>query len=128
MNKTAKGIIALGAVLALLGGGYAALRLTEPKEEGGSSASSEVSEEKQSVILIKDDATEDTAEYHAGVIKTVDVKNATDELHVVQKSSKTEESAALYTLDGYQDVLMKDSIPPGSGPVSVDMWESVIHM
>lgn len=110
MNKTAKGIIALGAVLALLGGGYAALRLTEPKEEGGSSASSEVSEEKQSVILIKDDATEDTAEYHAGVIKTVDVKNATDELHVVQKSSKTEESAALYTLDGYQDVLMKDSI------------------
>ena len=31
MNKTAKGLIALSGVLVLLGGGYAALRLTEDK-------------------------------------------------------------------------------------------------
>jgi hypothetical protein len=110
MNKTAKGIIALGAVLAVLGGGYAALRLTEPKEEGGSSASSEVNEDKQSVILIKDDENESASGYNVGVIKTVDIKNQTDELHVIQKTAKTDDSAATYTLDGYQDVLMKDSI------------------
>lgn len=113
MNKTAKGLVALSAVLVLLGGGYAALKLTEPKEEEESS-SSEPAGEQQSVIIIRDIVPDgpDSPDksYQEGVIKTVDVKNKTDELHVVQKSTKTEESAATYTLDGYQDVVMKDTM------------------
>ena len=113
MNKTAKGLVALSAVLVLLGGGYAALKLTEPKEEEESS-SSEPAGEQQSVIIIKDIVPDGpdapNKSYQEGVIKTVDVKNKTDELHVVQKSTKTEESAATYTLDGYQDVVMKDTM------------------
>lgn len=113
MNKTAKGLVALSAVLVLLGGGYAALQLTEPKEEEESS-SSETAGEQQSVVLIRDivpDGPDDpNKSYQAGVIKTVDVKNKTDELHVVQKSTKTSDSAATYTLDGYQDVVMKDTM------------------
>lgn len=112
MKKAAKGIIALSAVLVLLGGGYAALRLTEPKNEEESSSSSET--EQQAVIIISDNIpdgpADPNADYQVGVIKTVDVKNSTDELHVVQKSTKTDESAATYTLDGYQDVVMKDTM------------------
>ena len=35
MKKQVKGIIGLGAVLVLLGGGYAALKLTDPDKNGG---------------------------------------------------------------------------------------------
>lgn len=115
MNKTAKGLIALSAVLVLLGGGYAALRLTEDKGgESESSSSSEVSDSGQQVIIISDDIPDGPddpdAGYQVGVIKTVDVKNKEGELHVVQKSTKTEDSAATYTLDGYTDVVMNDTM------------------
>ncbi len=117
MSKTLKGIIGLTALLAVLGGGYAALRLTEPKDDPDSSSSGAemtTSALSETVILIKDDAVTgtdpETGETLEGVIKTVDVTNQTDVLHVVQKSTKTEESAATYTLDGYQDIKMNDSV------------------
>ncbi|MBP5362298.1 MAG: DUF4340 domain-containing protein [Ruminococcus sp.] len=118
MNKTAKGLIALSGVLVLLGGGYAALRLTEDKGgESESSPSSESSESGKQVIIISDqapDGPEDPNQsFDYGVVKTVDVKNLDDELHVVQKAKNVEESGnsyATYTLDGYQDVSMEDSI------------------
>ena len=116
MKKTAKGIIALAAVLAVMGGGYAALKLTEPEDGGDTSAStsSESTPEAETAVLVSDDIpdTEDTSSlgYNVSVIKTVTVKNKDGELHVVQKTAPTEDSAATYTLDGYQDVLMKDSI------------------
>ena len=119
MNKTAKGLIALSGVLVLLGGGYAALRLTEDK--GGEiepTSASEVSEDGKEVIIISDTAPEgpdqgpqQNIEY--GVVKTVDVKNQSGELHVVQKSKGSTESGSTYTtytLDGYQDVAMDDSV------------------
>lgn len=119
MNKTAKGLIALSAVMVLLGGGYAALRLTEDKggESEGSSSSSESSESGKQVIIISDTAPDGpdnpNQSFEYGVVKTVDVKNLTDELHVVQKSKNTTEAGSAYTtytLDGYQDVAMEDSI------------------
>jgi hypothetical protein len=117
MNKTAKGIIALTAVLALLGGGYAVLRTTEPKEgEESISSSSEVSDSKQSVMIVSDDIPADGEEsapdrgYDVGVIKAVTVKNKDGELHVIEKTRQSEDSAATYTLEGYDDVTMKDTM------------------
>ncbi len=116
MNKTAKGLIALSAVLALLGGGYAALRLTEDKggESESSSSSSQTEESGKQVIIISDDMPagpdDPDQSYQVGVIKTVDVKNKDGELHVVQTATKTEDSAATYTLDGYADVNMNTSV------------------
>lgn len=116
MKKAVKGIIGLSAALAVLGGGLAALMLTEPKDnpEGSTPESDTSGTEQQVKVLIYDDKVTgtdpETGADLEGVIKTVDVKNQTDELHVVQKTTKTEESAATYTLDGYQDVLMKDAV------------------
>lgn len=109
MKKAVKGIIGLSAALVVLGGGYAALMLTQPEEPTEESSISESSDtEQHEVILIHDDKA--TANNAQGVIKTVDVKNPSGELHVVQKTPATEDSATVYTLDGYQDVEMKTSV------------------
>lgn len=118
MKKAAKGIIGLSAALAVLGGGLAALKLTEPKEENNQEeSSSQVSENPdagEEVVLIKDKnitgTDPDTGLDLEGVIEKVDVKNKTDELHVIKKTDKTEDSAATYTLDGYDDINLNTSV------------------
>lgn len=116
MKKSVKGIIGLSAALVVLGGGYAALMLTQPENnEDANSSETESSEtEQQAIILIHDDKVTgtdpDTGADLKGVIKTVSVKNQTDELHVVQQEEKTENSVATYTLDGYQDIAMRTSV------------------
>lgn len=116
MKKSVKGIIGLSAVLVILGGGYAALMLTQPEsnEDENSSITENSETEQQAIILIHDDKVTgtdpDTGADLKGVIKTVSVKNRTDELHVVQQEKKTEDSVITYTLDGYQDVAMKTSV------------------
>ncbi|MDE5569055.1 MAG: DUF4340 domain-containing protein, partial [Ruminococcus sp.] len=107
MKKSVKGIIGLSAALVVLGGGYAALMLTQPEEATDENTSSESSEtEQHEVIIIHDENAGDST----GVIKTVDVKNSSGELHVVQKTPATDDSAATYTLDGYQDIAMKTAV------------------
>ncbi|MCM1132248.1 MAG: DUF4340 domain-containing protein [Ruminococcus flavefaciens] len=115
MKKSVKGIIGLCAVLAVLGGGYTALMLTQPEEPAEDNSSSDVTDTQQhEVILIHDDSVTgtdpDTGADLKGVVKTVDVKNASGELHVVQKTPATDDTATVYTLDGYQDVAMKTSV------------------
>ncbi len=110
MKKSVKGIIGLSALLLALGGGAAALMLTEPKE-GGDSSSSTVSEpEKQVKILIHDDKVTgtdpETGADLKGTIKTVKVKNATDEFYVVQNGKTATGTGIVYTFDGYQDINM----------------------
>lgn len=109
MKKQVKGIIGLGAVLALLGGGYAALKLTDPdknKEGESSSAVASIDDEEKEgagTLLISDNGEE-------ADVKSVTVKNSSDELNVVILSEKTENSATRYTLDGYQDLNMNISV------------------
>ena len=117
MNKTAKGLIALSAVLVLLGGGYAALRLTEDKGgESESTSSSQTSESGKEVIIISDPAPDGPDDPNSsiryGVVKTVDVKNEKETFHVVQKPHQEgdPEDTVRYTIDGYQDVNMNDSV------------------
>lgn len=115
MKKSVKGIIGLSAVLVVLGGGYAALMLTQPDDSAEESSISESSEtQQQAVILIHDDKVTgtdpETGADLEGVIKTVDVKNKSGELHVVQKTPATDDSAATYTLDGYQNIEMRTAV------------------
>lgn len=116
MKNSVKGIIGLSAALVALGGGAAALLLTDPDRDNGGDATepTEATVEQQVKILIHDDKVTgtdpETGADLEGIIKTVDVKNNTDELHVVQQSPETEDSAVVYTLDGYQDIYMNNSV------------------
>ena len=110
MKKQVKGIIGLGAVLVLLGGGYAALKLTDPDKNGGgddssSSTVSSLEQEKEGAgtILISDNGEEAT-------VAEAYVKNETDEFHVVMLTEPTEDSGATYTFDGYQDIKMNTAV------------------
>lgn len=60
MNKTTKSIIGLGAAVIVLGGGLAALMLTEPKDDKNSESNISTSEESseaygEGILLIKDE-------------------------------------------------------------------------
>ena len=109
MKKQVKGIIGLGAVLVLLGGGYAALRLTDPDKNDSGESSAELlavddTESKgEGVLLISDNGEEAT-------VSEAFVKNETDELHVIMLTEPTDTSAATYTLDGYQDLDMNTAV------------------
>ncbi|MBQ8959665.1 MAG: DUF4340 domain-containing protein [Ruminococcus sp.] len=114
MNKTAKGIVALAGVLAVLGGGYAALRLTDPDEPEESSVSSE-EDGSQHVILIRDDKVTgedpETGETLMGNVVHVQVKNETDELSVIPNpKAATDENATKYTLEGYEDIPLRGAV------------------
>lgn len=115
MNKTAKGIIALAGVLAVLGGGYTALRLTEPKEGEESSSSSSEADSSQHVILVRDDKVTgedpETGETLMGVVTHVQVKNATDELSVIPNpEAENDPDASKFTLEGYEDIPLRGAV------------------
>lgn len=114
MKKSVKSIIGLSALLLALGGGAAALLLTEPKDDGESSSSSQSEVEKQVKILIYDDKVTgtdpETGADLEGVIKSVKVKNATDEFYVVQNGVTENGSGIIYTFDGYQEVNMNNAL------------------
>ena len=113
MKKTGKSIAALAGVLALMGGGVAYLMYTKPAEEDPVPAQMPGSE-KQEVIIIKDktitEADPETGIMDTGVIKTVDVTNKEGELNVIQLTGRTDDSAATYTLKGYEDVLLNTTL------------------
>ena len=113
MKKTGKSIAALAGVLAIMGGGVAYLMYTKPPEDDPVVAQMPGSE-KQEVIIIKDktitEADPETGIMDTGVIKTVDVTNEEGDLHVVQLTGRTDDSAATYTLKGYEDVLMNNTL------------------
>ncbi|MDE6780018.1 MAG: DUF4340 domain-containing protein [Ruminococcus sp.] len=110
MNKTAKSIVGLGAAVIVLGGGLAALMLTEPKDTENSesvSTSEESSEVYGSGIqLLKDEKTENGE----GLVKSVTVTNSSDKLLVTMDKAPTEDSAATYTLTDYKDISLDTAL------------------
>lgn len=106
MKKQAKGIIALSAVLAaMLGGGYAYLKLS-PEEGSGNNESSAVilttEAEGQGTILVSDNG-------EAAVVERAVVKNSEGVLNVVMKDSPSEQNGfATYTLEDYEDLNVVD--------------------
>lgn len=98
MKKAAKGIIGLCAVLAVLGGGLAVLKLTEPEDTSESSSeSSEVS--GAGITLLKDEE-----------ISEVKLTNTVDSFNIITKTEASEDSAATYTIEGYDDVPLTTSM------------------
>lgn len=98
MKKAVKGIIGLSVALVVLGGGLAALKLTEPENNEESSGSSSEAYGAGEIIIEEKE------------IAKVEVSSVNDELTIVTTSKKTEESAALYTLEGYQELPVNTSV------------------
>lgn len=107
-----------GAVL-VLGGGVFALSRTSPDKNDGDSSSAEstttASTEGAGVVLV-DDTPEipenkaDASEHVDGTLKTVDVKNSTDEFHLIIKDAASEDSAATYTFAECEDIPLNTTL------------------
>lgn len=95
----------MGAVLAALGGGFAVLKLTEPKEGGDTSSVIETTSEAEGAgtILVSDNGSE-------GTVKEAVVTNAEGRLEVVMKDPPSEDSKATYTLKEYKDLNVNTSV------------------
>lgn len=120
MKKQLYGIIGLSAAVAVLGGGLAALKLTEKSDSDESSSAVEMTQaavEGSGMILIDDNteppyAAPTTEAYVIGTepavdekpaVSSVHVKNADGELEVKVLSQATADAAAEYTLAGYEE-------------------------
>lgn len=97
MRKQVKGIIALGVALAALGGGLAALKLTQPDDKELSSDASSVVEESSGsgIELVRKDPN---------TVNKVVVSNTEGSFTVERTAKATEEASATYTLSGYSDI------------------------
>ena len=110
MKKKAKGIIALSAVLAaLLGGGYAYMKLTPDNGDNkGGSSSLELlatTADGEGTVLVSDSGSED------GVVSKVVVTNESGKITVIKKSAPTEDgNAPAYTLDGFTDIKVNETM------------------
>ena len=102
MNKTLKGIIGGTVLLAAIGGGIVALKLTDPEKAEESSSVSEKSETPLWHV-------------HSDDINKISVENPNGESYVaVRKMDKvkttdadgneTEEEVANYVLEGYEEI------------------------
>ena len=114
MKKQVKGIICLSAVLAVMGGGFAYLKMTEPTEEVESSEPAQLSypDSKEGAgITIVTDSEEEGAPL--GTVKSAVIKNSEGELKVKQEKKDTsddENASPTYTLEGYEDVTLNNSM------------------
>ena len=104
MKKQAKGIIALSALLAaMLGGGYAYMKLApDDKGEGGNDSAPVLlatQAEGEGTVLVSDNGDA------KAVVKKAVVRNENDEIKVVMDKAPDENgSAATYTLEDYKDL------------------------
>lgn len=118
MKKEVKGIIALGGVLAVLGGGLAAMKLTDKSgsESSGSddksSAETTTAPKGSGEILVGDTNGQSASEgaeasvQNEGTVVSVHVKNRDDEYDIVMTDPPTEQIAAQYNISGCEDLDM----------------------
>lgn len=112
MKKTEKGILGLSAALVVLGGGLAVLKLTEKDDNSNTDSSLSDTEttteapEGSGLTLIYDTSLEgpDATEHVHGVIESVQVTNETGTYTSKLVSAATDDAAAVYTLEGYEDI------------------------
>lgn len=127
MTRNAKSIIGLSAAVVVLGGGLAALMLTEPKDNENGESSVSTSEESSEaegagIFLVQDEKAGETE----GLIKELTVKNTDGTLNVVMDKEPTDDSAATYTLDGYKDIPLNTSLVSTLANNAVHMTSSSI--
>ena len=116
MKKQIKGLIALGAAAAALGGGLIAMKVTEPSDKSSDSVTEEYTEPEGSDLVLVEDSSHapgshTAAEEHShGFVKNVKVKNEHGEMEVVLANDAKDISEANYVMKGYEDIRMKDSV------------------
>ncbi len=127
MKKQVKGIIGLSAVLVVLGGGLAFLKLTDPDKDN-SSESTDIADpnapQGADILIVTDDKTADGL----GVVKSAVIKNETDEIKVKMLSAATDDEDAVYTIEGFEDLnvnttLVSTLINNGNGLHSTSLVE-----
>lgn len=107
MKKEVKGIIALGGVLAVLGGGLAVMKLTDKSDSESSGSADKSSAETTTVpegsgkVLVSDSDGQND-----GTVVSVHVKNREGEFDVVMTEPPTEQIAAKYNISGCEDLDM----------------------
>lgn len=116
MKKEVKGIIALGGVLAVLGGGLAVMKLTDKSDSESSGSDDKSSVETTTVpqgsgdVLVSDVIGQPTSEGEGsseqGIVSSIHVKNRDDEYDVVMTEPPTEQIAAKYNIKGCEDLDM----------------------
>lgn len=107
MKKEVKGIIALGGVLAVLGGGLAVMKLTDKSDSESSGSDDKPSVETTTApegsgeILVSDSDGQ-----NEGTVVSVHVKNRDDEYDIFMTDPPTEQIAAKYNISGCEDLDM----------------------
>ncbi|MBR6623435.1 MAG: DUF4340 domain-containing protein [Ruminococcus sp.] len=105
MKKEVKGIIALGGVLAVLGGGLAVMKLTDKSGSESSDSTDTPAVETTTVpsgsgiILVGDGEVP-----QEGLVSELHVKNSDDEFDIVMIEPPTEQIAAKYSIKGCEDL------------------------
>lgn len=99
MSGTVKGLIAGIAAIVVLGGGIAALKLTEPKPDTENSGLSET-------------VTQDLTIYsgNSGDVSTIQVKNSNGGYTLKRTSVATDTQPAVYTIEGLENVKLNESL------------------
>ncbi|MBQ8181507.1 MAG: DUF4340 domain-containing protein [Ruminococcus sp.] len=111
MKKEVKGIIALGGVLAVLGGGLAVMKLTDKSGSESSDSTDTPTVETTTApsgsgIVIVGDGEEN----HEGLVKKLHVKNSEDEFDIIMIEPPTEQIAAKYSIEGCEDLDIETGI------------------
>ncbi|MBR6599825.1 MAG: DUF4340 domain-containing protein, partial [Oscillospiraceae bacterium] len=99
MSGTVKGLIAGIAAIVVLGGGIAALKLTEPKPDTENSGLAET-------------VTQDLTIYsgNSGDVSTIQVKNSNGGYTLKRTSVATDTQPAVYTIEGLENVKLNESL------------------
>lgn len=107
MKKQAKGIVALSAILvAMLGGSFAYMKLNPEKTEDKADTPELLAtvENSESMVIIDDNGQK-------GIVSKAVIKNSSGEMYLTLKAEPTDDgSAALYSLDGYNDIKIDETM------------------
>lgn len=117
MKKQVRGLIALGAAVAALGGGLIIMKVTEPSDDKSSDSIVEEYTEADgaNLVLVEDgdlapgSHTLEDEHFH-GVVKSVKVTNEHGTMEVVLANEAKDQSEANYVMKGFEDIRMKDSV------------------
>jgi len=117
MKKQVKGLIALGAAVAMLGGGLIIMKVTEPSDDKSSDSIVEEYTEANgaNLVLVEDgdhapgSHTIEEEHFH-GLVESVKVTNEHGTMEVVVSNGAKDQSEADYVMKGYEDIRMKDSV------------------
>ncbi len=111
MKKQTSTIIALGAAVAVLGGGLIALKVTDKSDDTSSSSAAvqDTTNNGADLVLVEDSTAKSGSHtmeesHQHGVVKTVKVTNDSGSYKAVMESPAEGEKSAVYTIEGFEDL------------------------